>query len=395
MRNNVDPELAAYIDEVRAIDNHSHALPASRPDPSEWKRLDPLGKTPFPYPVRLRVTNPEYVEAWCALYGYQHSDMTEGHVREAYEAKLRLREQKGEAFPAWVLDQAGIETMLVNMESLGPGQNAPRFRWVARADKLLSPFAGREEGSADGLAATLDAYVDTVVKTQVQQWKDAGALAIKFGIAYRRALDIADVPDGEAKAIYERGLQQDMLSPDDAKALQDALFRAVAHQAGWQGLPVHIHTGVGAEPFFNINGSNPMLLESTFNDVTLRHTTFVMLHGGWPFEREAGVMLMKPNVRLDFSAQPFLRSTEALSASLQGWLEWYPEKVLFGTDAYPDDTPLANWEEKTWLVTRTARKALALALTRMMEEGQITPTRAEELARMVLRENAMAVYGLG
>ena len=68
--------------------------------------------------------------------------------------------------------------------------------------------------------------------------------------------------------------------------------------------------------------------------------------------------------------------------------------MLFGTDAYPDDTPLANWEEKVWLVTRTARQAIALALTRMMEEGQISRTRAEELANLVLRENAMTVYDL-
>jgi predicted TIM-barrel fold metal-dependent hydrolase len=75
-------------------------------------------------------------------------------------------------------------------------------------------------------------------------------------------------------------------------------------------------------------------------------------------------------------------------------LYWYPEKVLFGTDAYPDDTPLANWEEKCWLTTRTSREALALALTRMVKADQITRPRAIELARMVLRENAIRLYGL-
>jgi hypothetical protein len=394
MQNTIDPGLAAYIESIRAIDNHSHALPAQGPNPNDWERPDPLGKTPFHYPVRLRVRNPEYVEAWKALYDYTYSDMAEDHVREALWAKLRLVQAKGESYPSWVLDRSGIETMLVNMESLGPGQDAPRFRWVTRADPLLHPFAGREEDGTDGVPTTLELYVDTVVKTRIQRWKNAGALAIKFGIAYSRSLDVADVPGDEAEAIYRRGLRNPTLSPGDSKGLQDALFRAVSREAGKSGLPVHIHTGVGAEPYFNISGSNPMLLEPTFNDATLRHTTFVMLHGGWPFEREAGVMLLKPNVRLDFSAQPFLRSTEALSVALKGWLEWYPERVLFGTDAYPDDTPLANWEEKTWLVTRTVRKALSLALTRMMAEGQVSRSRAEELAYMVLRGNAAALYGL-
>ena len=89
-----------------------------------------------------------------------------------------------------------------------------------------------------------------------------------------------------------------------------------------------------------------------------------------------------------------MRSTRALSDVLEAWLAWYPEKVLFGTDAYPDDTPLANWEEKLWLTTRTSREALALALTRMMTDGQITRPCAEALARMVLRENAVKLYQL-
>ena len=103
-------------------------------------------------------------------------------------------------------------------------------------------------------------------------------------------------------------------------------------------------------------------------------------------------MLIKPNVYADFSSQTFLRSTQALSVVLKAWLEWYPEKVLFGTDAYPDDTPLANWEEKVWLTTRSSRIALAMALTRMIHEVQISRARAVELANMVMRENALRLY---
>lgn len=398
----VDPELLAAIQEIKAVDNHSHALPARRPELAESERPDPLGKTPFPYPIRLRVTNPEYVEAWRALYGYKHEDMADDHAREALKVKLCLMKQKGVNYPSWVLDQAGIEIMLVNMPSLGPGQTGPRFLWVTYADGLLFPFAsdqgaiqamGRKIGP-DKPPATLDEYLNGVVKAQLQQWKTAGAVAIKFGIAYRRPLDVGNVSPMEAKSIYEQHAQDGKPSAADYKALQDFLFRTVAREAGRLGLAVHIHTGVGADPYFNISGSNPMLLESVFNDETLRQTSFVMLHGGWPFEREAGVMLVKPNVYADFSSQTFLRSTRALSRVLEEWLEWYPEKVLFGTDAYPDDTPLANWEEKAWLTTKTSREALALALTRMIEAGQIARPRAEELARLVLRDNAVELYGL-
>jgi predicted TIM-barrel fold metal-dependent hydrolase len=395
--------LLAAIQQIRAIDNHSHAMPSRRPAPVEADRPDPLGKAPFPYPVRLRVTNPEYIEAWRALYSYEHQDMADAHAREALRAKLSLMEQEGDHYPSWVLDRAGIEMMLVNTPSLGPGQVEPRFLWVPYADELLFPLdSDRQAARATGEElhhtkppVTLDEYVSEMVVARLRKWKSAGAVAIKFGIAYRRSLDVANVPPAEAEAIYERHLHGGKPPAEEYKAVQDWLFRAAAREAGALGLAVQIHTGVGAAPYFYIGGSNPLLLESVFNDEALRQTRFVMLHGGWPFEREAGVMLIKPNVYADFSAQTFLRSTRALSQVLEEWLCWYPEKVLFGTDAYPDDTPLANWEEKVWLATRTAREALALALTRMIEAGEVDRPRAEELARMVLRENAVAFYGLG
>ena len=236
-------------------------------------------------------------------------------------------------------------------------------------------------------------YKETI-DNRLDEWKKAGAVAIKFAVAYLRSLDFSPVPDEEANRIFERYCQKQTVAANDAKGLQDYLFRYIAREAGRRKLIVQIHTGIGSEPFFTIGASNPMLLESAFNDTALRQTKFVMLHGGWPFVREAGAMLMKPNVYADFSAQVFLGSTEALSVTLRSWLEWYPEKVLFGSDAYPENTPLANWEEKLWLATRTSRQALSLALTRMMNDGEITRQRASELARMVLRDNASRLYGI-
>ena len=46
------------------------------------------------------------------------------------------------------------------------------------------------------------------------------------------------------------------------------------------------------------------------------------------------------------------------------------------------------------MTATTGRVGLALALTGMVNDGEITRQRAVELARMVLRENAIKVYGL-
>jgi len=54
-----------------------------------------------------------------------------------------------------------------------------------------------------------------------------------------------------------------------------------------------------------------------------------------------------------------------------------------------------GWEELGWMAARKGRQALAIALTGMLRDGEITRPRALELANMVLRDNARALYGLG
>jgi predicted TIM-barrel fold metal-dependent hydrolase len=118
-----------------------------------------------------------------------------------------------------------------------------------------------------------------------------------------------------------------------------------------------------------------------------------MLHGGWPFTHEITALLEKPNAYLDFSGQDLSLTPATLAGSIREWLEFVPEKVLFATDAYPYSNEM-GWEESGWIAARTGREALAIALTRMIRDGEISRSRASELARMVLRENARSLYGL-
>jgi predicted TIM-barrel fold metal-dependent hydrolase len=271
-------------------------------------------------------------------------------------------------------------------ELLFPMQNGgPRFRQILTESGLSMP------------PATLDQYLSRIVAPTLERWKTGGAVAIKLAVAYRRPLDFAETSEADAARVYASVMAGAAAAPAEHKMLQDYLFRRLCAEAGRAGLLVHIHTGVGADPYFNISGSRPSLLEPALNDPALRGTRFVLVHGGWPFDRETGVLLMKPNVYADFSAQTFLRSTHALAETLRAWLEWYPEKVLFGTDAYPEDlmgvaAPLAGWEEKTWLAARSSRDAVALALTQMVSEGLMTRARALDVARLVLRGNAERLY---
>jgi predicted TIM-barrel fold metal-dependent hydrolase len=173
--------------------------------------------------------------------------------------------------------------------------------------------------------------------------------------------------------------------------LQDYLFRYIAAECGRLGLTVHIHTMAGGGGYFGVAGANPLLLEPVFNDTKLRKTRFVLLHGGWPFVREAGALLQKPNVYLDLSQETLSFSAKTLSGWLREWLETYPEKVMFGTDGYPLSDAM-GWEESTWIANRNGREALGLALTGMLKDSEISRARAEAIAQAVLRNTAAALY---
>src|SRR5258708_23195860 len=136
----IDTDLLNEISRIKAIDNHAHPLKyvaAGEKADDEFDALPLDALEPFPLPLRLNPTNPEFIGAWRALYHYAHDDMSEAHVRELVAAKQRVLQERGESFPAWVLDQLNIETMFANRVAMGRGVAAPRFRLVAFDDPLI------------------------------------------------------------------------------------------------------------------------------------------------------------------------------------------------------------------------------------------------------------------
>ena len=416
----IDRDLLAEIMKIKAIDNHAHPLKYvadGEPADTEFDAL-PLEAIPaFPVPVRLSPTNPEFIRAWRDLYDYKHSDMSEAHVRQLMSAKQAQVKQTGERTPSWILDQLNIETMFANRIAMGCGLAAPRFRWVSFADPLIFPLRNEAQKRFNQdykgfypaeekllkryladlnirtLPATLDAYLKQVITPMLERQKRNGAVAIKYEAAYLRKLDFDNPDEAKARLTYARYVRGGEPPANDYKALQDFLFFYIGREAGRLGLAVHIHCIEGAGGFYRQGGSNPLLLETAFNDPGLRKTNFVVVHGAYPFTKEMGGLMSKPNVYADFSAQTFLIYPRELSETLRNWLESYPDKVLFGTDAFSFG-PEVDWGEVAWLSNTTARQALALALTGMMSDGEIDRARAMELARMVLHDNAAKLYGM-
>ena len=422
----IDPGLQRVIAALPAVDDHAHPVlppPADATDRG-FDALPVDNMEAATDPVAWRPDNPQLPAAWTALWGFAgQAPLDAEGLKRLAAARAQVKAREGAHYADWVLDQAGIRTMVANrvaMQAEGGAAGAlkaPRFRWVPYVDALVFPLdnAGLAAATPDrgqffpledrlraryletvGLSrvpATLDAYLRMVVTPTLERQKREGALAVKFEVAYLRGFAFGDPPQTDAGRVYAQWAGKGVPDAESYKVLQDFLFRYIAREAGRLGLPVHIHVLAGGGGYFDVAGANPLLLEPLFDDPRLRGTRFVMLHGGWPFVHEAGALLQKPNVYLDLSQGTLSFAPRTLAGWLREWLELYPGKVMFGTDGYPYSESM-GWEESTWLASRNGRVALELALSGMLADGEVSRARAEGIARAVMAGTAGEVYGL-
>jgi predicted TIM-barrel fold metal-dependent hydrolase len=419
-----DPELVRYINSIQAIDNHSHI---TAPDRDHDKGYDQLRCDVLPPATGLPAANFRFNAdqqwAYKTLYGFDAKTGDDAEIKKIIEMELAARKEHGAGFYAWVMEKAGLQTAFANRTFMPPEMHAPQIRWVPYEDALLFPLnngtakainpdrralfgmaedllhAYLQDAGMNHPPATLNSYVEKVVRATLQKQKSAGAVAVKFEAAYLRALDFAPASSAEASRVYAKyavaGNSSAAGTPTAAeyKTLQDYLFKQIALEAGRLGMAVHFHTGSGCGEFFDDAGADAMLLSRIFNDPDLRKTNFVVLHGNPPRERSVSALILKPNVYVDISVLEFYWSPTELARILRPWLEMMPEHVMFGSDAGPFG-PGLDWEETILIASRNARRALALVLSDMMHDGIISQDRAKEIAQRVLRGNAAQLYGM-
>ncbi|HSZ87439.1 MAG TPA: amidohydrolase family protein [Puia sp.] len=412
-----DTSLAAFISQVKAVDNHAHANTIDSVDKgSDALPLDGLGNIELP--VRVRPGSKTWVDVAKAIYGFTGTELDENAMKKLMDTERNIMKQKAENFPAWALDQAGIEVMFANRITMGAGLSPSRFRWVSYDDALLFPISNKAEASVtpdreklfpleedllkkyladlsiSKLPATLDEYLKKIVTATLEAQKKGGCMAVKFEAAYLRSLDFEKVEMRSASEVYAHYINGGEPSHEKYKLLQDFIFYYIAREAGRLGMAVHIHSYPGAGNYFVAAGCDPLLLESVFNDPDLRNTKFVIIHGGGTFSKHTSAMLWKPNVYADISLLTQLWPPDQLAIVLRDWLSQFPEKILFGTDAVSFGRGL-GWEMSAWIASTTGRQALTIALSGMVKSNEITVSRAKEIATMVLRGNANNLYHLG
>jgi uncharacterized protein len=403
--------LLPQIEKIPAFDHHAHPGFADDPD------VDAMAAPPDASEARrTRDDNPELVAAAKALFGYPYSDFSPEHAKWLVAKKAELKKQNpGTAYFNFILDKINTESSVANRAMMADYLDPKRFPWVFFADSFMWPFNNQREAARNPdeevyiplqekmlhrwmhqetvtkLPGNLDEYLNFIVRALEDNQKKGG-IAMKFEVAYFRPTTFSDPTRDQADDIYRRYVSGSSVpSEKEYRTFQDYIFRFLVTQGGRLNLPVHIHTAVGIGDYFNLSQSNIMNLESVLRDPRYRGTTFVMIHGGYPLEREAIWLAAMKNVYLDSSFGELAQYPSAFKDTLKMWLETFPDKITFGTDCFPYNQVLGA-EESYWLGAQSSRMALAGALAEMISENEITEARALDLAHAYLHDTAVKLY---
>jgi len=402
--------LLKEIDKIPMYDNHAH------PGYADDSDVDAMASPPDESAtLRLRDDNPEFVAGAKALFGYPYDDFKPEHAKWLADKKSAAEKAGGTAYFDSILDKLNVDICLANRAMMPAYLNTKRFHWVFFGDAFFYPFDNRDQAAStpdmgvyvrlqekmlsrwkkqegiDALPADLAGYVAFVQKTMEDNQK-RGGVAIKFEAAYFRSLYFTDPSREKAEAIYGKYRAGGVPTAEEYGIFQDYIFRRITDESGKVHLPMHFHSAIGIGDYFSLHNGNVLNLENVLRDPRYKNVTFVLVHGGWPYEREAALLTAVKNVYLDTSFQSEMLYPSQFKQVVKQLLTLFPDKMMYGSDAFPFNDALGA-EESMWLAARTTRTGLAAALAELVDEGAFNETKALELARNYLHDNAARLYG--
>jgi predicted TIM-barrel fold metal-dependent hydrolase len=227
----------------------------------------------------------------------------------------------------------------------------------------------------------LDAALESLVALRAP-----AAAAVKSCALYTRRLDVmGDDPEAAARAL--RAVRRHRVAEvEQRRALEDHVLHRAFALAAEHGLRVKLHTGMCAGlgngrigPAMDAAADVEPILQAH------RDTTFVLMHAGWPATDEV-IALAKshPNVHVDL-CWAWIVNPVATERFVVEYLAAAPASKLLG---FGGDYPIP--ETITGHLS-LARGGLCRALLRAVELGVARAEDVPGLARMILRDNALAV----
>jgi len=323
--------LLEVLNGVELVDHHAHGILRAQPTLDEFRGL--FSESPDPRQWPHIATGLTYRRALRELAAFFELEPMEDAV---YSNRLS---RDPEEYAASLLRATGTEWLLVD-DGFPPPEESVEWEELGRlAACRAHPILRLETRGADAAQETATA-------------RERGYVALKSIAAYRGGLD--------------------RVSENVVAALE-------ANEATGAPLPVQFHCGFGDSGLW-LARSDPSHLKPLIE--RFRETPFVLLHC-YPFTREAGWLAhVYGNVWFDLSLT--IPHVARPAEQLREALELAPvSKLLYASDA-------ARTPELYYLAAKWWRESLAEVLAEALPADE-----AEPAGRMILRENALALYGLG
>jgi uncharacterized protein len=329
--------LLEVLKTVGLVDHHAHGILRARPTLDEFRGLFSESPDPRQWPhIANGVTYRRAIRELASFFG---CEPTEAAV---YEHRLR---SNVEEYAAKLLRATGTETLLVDDGFPPPGTG---IEWAE-----LGELAGCTARPVLRIERVAEAGGIDAVRRAVAAARDGGFVALKTISAYRTGLELERIHDFVVAAFE---VNEETGAP----------------------LPVQVHCGFGDWDLY-LPRADPTHLKPLIEG--FRETPFVLLHC-YPFVREAGWLAhVYGNVWFDLSLTiPHVSRPEEM---VRDALELAPvSKLLYASDA-------ARTPELYYLAAKWWREALATVLPELLPADE-----ADEAARRILRENAIALYRL-
>lgn len=269
---------------------------------------------------------------------------------------------------------------VVGPATMGELAGAPAHS-IARIERVVEQLAELSTGPrdfCDGVGAALEDAA-------------AGSVGFKTILAYRYGFDLDVRPSDRAEVLRAAdGWFAEIASAHRRRLSSPVLLTHVLHAAvdvaAAHGLPIQVHAGFG-DTDLTLHRSDPSVFTPWVREIGSRGGQLVFLHC-YPYHRQAGCLAaVYPHVSFDVGCMLHYTGPSAGTVLAEA-MELAPyTKLLYSSDAF-------GLPEFVYLGAVLFRRHLDRVLGGWVAAGDCSPSRAEDVRRLVERDNACRLYHL-
>lgn len=297
---------------------------------------------------------------------------------------------QGTALLAHLVGAANIDTLILDIAHPLPEQ--------CFSPQAIQQAAGCRTARMLRLETLMERLViehsefDTVVELFEQALLDLrgqGYCALKSIAAYRCGLEIREWSKDEA-ALAFREARQIVQRQGKLRLVQKPFIDYLLHRAfrlaAQQHMPIQFHTGYG-DSDTDMRLGNPLHLRAVLEVSDYQTMPIILLHESYPYSQlGAYLAAIYPHVYFDLSYMiPMVEKLEMRAFTRQALSVAPASKLMYSSDGI-------HVPEMYWAGAVRGRAIIGQVLQEMIAADEIDQEQAYLFARLILRENARAVY---